>query len=494
MVEPIGLQTRVPEFDLGSMLAKVAQIQHAQTANALASLQLQQGQRQESALQDYQRRVAGGDPTAVSALAGFPQLHTQAIQAQSTQQTYHNEQNARAAERVANAGLEGSPERNAAWQSELAQAAKEGRIPTLMHQSLAAQPPTDQRLRGIINLATPLQNENPTYGVVGQDAFGIPQYGWIEPRHMRITQPTNAPQQSASREQLAGLAGPEFLTELEKQDKGTADQVRAILDGRAPYPSPNSRDPRAKMLQWMVSRADPNFDMVNFQARQRTRTDFTSGKAARDLTSFNTAIGHLDDLDKSIDKLGNLNIPGGSWARVLTNPIAAGLSPSTAAKFREFQIARNAVADELSRAFKGANISDTEVQEWKKVMNEADSTTALKAGVHEGIKLLRSRIDAVGDAYNRGMGTTRDPLELLTPKAQQVLKRLESGGPRVEKTDHGPLPKGADIPPAIMQHIDAINKGAATITLPSGKTLTADEFKRALRDKIERGEWRLPNG
>jgi hypothetical protein len=38
--------------------------------------------------------------------------------------------------------------------------------------------------------------------------------------------------------------------------------------------------------------------------------------------------------------------------------------------------------------------------------------------------LLHSRIEAIGDQYNQGMGTTKDPLTLLNPKAQSVLNKI----------------------------------------------------------------------
>jgi hypothetical protein len=56
---------------------------------------------------------------------------------------------------------------------------------------------------------------------------------------------------------------------------------------------------------------DPTFDGVNFQARAKTRSDFTSGKSAQNITALNTVVGHLDHLDRTIDGLGNSG-PGGA--------------------------------------------------------------------------------------------------------------------------------------------------------------------------------------
>jgi hypothetical protein len=51
------------------------------------------------------------------------------------------------------------------------------------------------------------------------------------------------------------------------------------------------------------------FDAVNYKSRQATRQKFTKGKGADNLTAFNTAIGHLGSLDKSIDHLNNSGFP-----------------------------------------------------------------------------------------------------------------------------------------------------------------------------------------
>lgn len=208
--------------------------------------------------------------------------------------------------------------------------------------------------------------------------------------------------------------------------------VQAIIEGRAPYPA-NSRASDAAAIREAVHAQDPSFDAVNYNSRLKTRQDATSGKTAQNLTSFNTTIGHLGTFDKTIDELHNSGSP--VW-----NTIANAVSGQTDTKFAaakaNFETAKTAVIDEMTRAFRGTGGNVHDLEQWEKNISSAASPQALHAAVRQAAELLKSRIDSVGDTYNRGMGTTKDPLELLTPKATESFNRLLSGGGS-DKPTHG---------------------------------------------------------
>lgn len=216
---------------------------------------------------------------------------------------------------------------------------------------------------------------------------------------------------------------PEVLQSL---DPTLASTVKALDEGRMQFPSGFAlKSPYWQNILRLVSNYDPSFDAVNYNARARTRQDFTAGKSAQNITSFNTAIGHLGTLNDSIDALGNTNF---SW---LNSPLqavkgAAGDTEFQAAQKR-FMAAKQAVTDELTRAFRGSGGNVHDIVGWEQTLNQADSPAALHAAVKSAVDLLHSRIESVGDQYNRGMGTTRDPLTLLSPHAQATVNRLEGG-------------------------------------------------------------------
>lgn len=222
---------------------------------------------------------------------------------------------------------------------------------------------------------------------------------------------------AAEAKAIAGGEAPE-LNEPQK------NRVRAIIDGREPYPA-TSRAPDAAKIRAGVHAEDPNFDAINYKSRETTRKNFTSGKAAGNVTAFNTAIGHLGTLYDSVDGLGNRGSP---WYNRLTQPISENLDTKYATNLKKFEAARTAVADELTRAFRGSGGNVHDIIQWEKTMSTADSPQALKGAVQQAAELLNSRIVSLGDEYNRGMGTTKDPLELLNPKAAKAFQHLLEGG------------------------------------------------------------------
>src|SRR5579872_2292770 len=99
--------------------------------------------------------------------------------------------------------------------------------------------------------------------------------------------------------------GEDFLKTLKPE---VAAQVKALAEGRMAFPSGFAlRSPYWQQMLQAVSQYDPTFDAVNYTARAKTRSDFTSGAAAKNVTSLNTVIGHLDELDKAARDLNNSN-------------------------------------------------------------------------------------------------------------------------------------------------------------------------------------------
>jgi hypothetical protein len=141
------------------------------------------------------------------------------------------------------------------------------------------------------------------------------------------------------------------------------------------------------------------------------------------VASFNTAIGHLGALDKAIDGLENTRFP---TVNASANAARAAYDPDFAAKMKQFDITKTAVVDELTRAFRGTGGNVHDLKTWEAAISSSDSPTALKASVRQAVELLRSRIEALGDQYNRGMATKvpKDALDLLSPKAKATLKML----------------------------------------------------------------------
>lgn len=226
----------------------------------------------------------------------------------------------------------------------------------------------------------------------------------------------------AQLEAQSSLSGDAYLKTL---DPTHAEQVKAMAEGRMAIPSGYQlKIPKNQQLLDDVSQYDPTFDSVNLGARAKTRGAFTSGVQARNITSFNTALGHLGTLAKAAEDLHNSSFP--TYNRVIN-----GIGPEVGAtdlagRVKAFGIAKQAVVEELGRAFKGAAPDVHGTKEWEKQISDADSPVALRRAIGQAADLLGSRINAMQDSYNAGMGTTDQPLPMLNPHARDALSAFQS--------------------------------------------------------------------
>lgn len=218
--------------------------------------------------------------------------------------------------------------------------------------------------------------------------------------------------------------GDDFLGKL---PKSTADQVKALAEGRMQFPAGFAlKSPYWQNMISMVSQYDPNFDAINYQSRAATRKDFTSGASSKNVTAINTAIGHLDSLDKAASALDNGSTP---FINSIKNTVLPQLGGTQkAANLRTFQQAKEAVANELMRVFRGTGASSSDTQKWAETINAADSPPALKAAIRSAVDLLDSRITALDVQYKRGMGTTASVMDLINPKTKATYERLHNVG------------------------------------------------------------------
>lgn len=285
-----------------------------------------------------------------------------------------------------------------------------------------------------------------TFHQVGVDALGNPQYGFVDPVNKTVVPAGGGGIGGAGNTgklaAISHLSGDEWANaavETGALPKHIVEEIKAYHSGKLPYNASMAQKPRGQALTSLIMQYDPSFDAVNYTSRNATRKDFTSGTSAKNITSFNTAIGHLGHLNDAIDGLGNTGYP---LVNSAVNAVKRNVDPDFAARESRFNTARTAVTEELARAFKGMGATVTEVHEWEKKLSAADSPQALRAAIQEGVGLLQSRIDALGQQYNKGMGTSRDPLELLSPEARSTLSKITAGssGHSTAKEEASPAP------------------------------------------------------
>ena len=260
---------------------------------------------------------------------------------------------------------------------------------------------------------------------------------------------------------------------LKGLEPGFATQVKALAEGRQPFPTGFAlRSPYWQRMLQAVANYDPSFDAVNYNARYRTRADFTSGATSKNITAINTAIGHLGTLLGSSEDLGNYNVHFVNTVRNWVNEAKGGES---AAKINNFNTARTAVANELTRVFRGTGGAEADIKEWEERIHAAQSPAELQGAVGQAVHLLASRLDALQNTYQRGMGTTADVFDLLSPKAKQTLASLPGGSAMLKEE-----PKPAAAAPQVPPNAAALPKGRISTkaqydALPSGTLFTAPD-------------------
>jgi len=233
--------------------------------------------------------------------------------------------------------------------------------------------------------------------------------------------------------QMGGGSGPVAISGdthgddlLKTMPQPIADQVKALAEGRMAFPAGFAlKSPYWQTMISLVSAYDPSFDAVNYNARNKVRQDFTSGKSAENLKALNTAMAHLDSLNTAMSSLNNfggvltpLNAPTNYVESTLGDP-----------RQKDVQLKTEAVSNELAKVFRSSGMSQSDIGRWQDTISPNMSPAQQKAVVQGALDLMNGRIQALGDTYSKGLGTTGDGLQLLSPKAQQTYQKLSGQAP-----------------------------------------------------------------
>lgn len=219
------------------------------------------------------------------------------------------------------------------------------------------------------------------------------------------------------------LTGDAYLASVPAHERA---KIKAIAEGRVAAPRPGTRF--GETILSKVAQYDPTFDAANSQSRLKTRTDFTSGKSAQAVNALNTAMGHLLHLDTQAKDLGNFStLPG------LLNPIYnKGRQIGGDTKLPAFQQTKQAASSEMRKVFAGsAGGNLTELKEWQESLDSSQSYEQLHAAIRNGVELMGSRLNALQDQYQTGMGRSDQPMQLIKPGVANATRKrfgIDLGG------------------------------------------------------------------
>lgn len=223
---------------------------------------------------------------------------------------------------------------------------------------------------------------------------------------------------------------------------GATGQVATAIKGMANYTlNPASFSTSAKQAQSGLTRGelvtlaqqyDPSFNEANWASRQALITNFSSGKYSQSVNSLNTAVGHISDI------LGNFSgvaQHGNSFVNAAQNELATLFGSGAPVKAN---LNINAATGELARLFTGVGATKDEMAALGSISANS-SPDQIKNYIEAASQLLGSKLSALGDTYQSGMGKAKKG-GFLSPASQQALLDLQAKGFNIK------VPELADSP------------------------------------------------
>jgi hypothetical protein len=182
-----------------------------------------------------------------------------------------------------------------------------------------------------------------------------------------------------------------------------------------------SKDPTGRNIIAGAIEKNPDLDATNYQAKQRVKNSFTSGKDKANIQSLRQVIYHLERLKASAEALNNHDWT--SW-NSFGNYV---LSKTGDPRIVRFDNDANAVANEMATVFKNSGATDVEgIKSWHNQLNSSESPAQLHASINEAAELAASRLGVIQKAWTDGMGTST-PFPILDKKSAHILTKLGAG-------------------------------------------------------------------
>lgn len=243
--------------------------------------------------------------------------------------------------------------------------------------------------------------------MTGQDTFA-----WVNPQNQTIkptaigdgTQAQGPSLGAFSDAVKAGVQGQALYEYLPPSMKST---VKSMIEGRMSPPTGAAlRSPQTMALINAANSIDPNFDAANWGVRSSLAKNYLAGgKQFQEMQAIGTVAGHLENLAKSADALGNTDYP-------MVNGVVNWVRQNTGdPRIARFGTDVQAVSNELSKAYRGGHVTEGDVKEWNSKINAASSPAQLKAVIGEFNDLLRSKREMIETGYKQGMGGVPLPSE-----------------------------------------------------------------------------------
>jgi hypothetical protein len=145
--------------------------------------------------------------------------------------------------------------------------------------------------------------------------------------------------------------GDDFLATLPENQR---EQIRSVAEGRTPLTVFSIKGGHRERIHQLVMQYDPTYNAT----RATTWKEFTTGSTARNVTSINTAIGHMGTMYDLAEAMNNKDP---KLVNSVVNRVSTALGKP---EVNNFETARQAVGEELMRTFRQVGASEQEAKAW----------------------------------------------------------------------------------------------------------------------------------
>jgi hypothetical protein len=278
----------------------------------------------------------------------------------------------------------------------------------------------DPKTGKAVHLYEPEQKDNFQVVQTGESGLGQKTFSKMNKADGTMTPIVGAPGGDNS----IGLGDPtktgaDYLATIPPQQAGI---VKAMVEGRQAPPSSFALSkPYWQNMIAAAQQYDPTFDQIQWSGRVAGVKDFSAGKSSEMVRSANQTLQHVNALLDSADALHNGNYPSMNWVGNKFNEATGGGEPGA------FKTNAHAVADEMSKVFKGGNLSDSEIRAWEENLSPNMSPAQLRAQIGKLSELLHGSLQALEEKRVASIGQVAADKAgpIIKPAGQAVLKRID---------------------------------------------------------------------
>lgn len=221
--------------------------------------------------------------------------------------------------------------------------------------------------------------------------------------------------------------GRSFLLTMNNEDGSPDYQLRREVYNLATgVGDPNSFEKRygsRKEMESAARQVNPNYDPSWYDQAKKTNLAYTSGgKRADNVTSYRTAINHIDKIyELGKDLKEGKSITGTrleQWAKNLAKEATGSTD------INSFKKLKNMVSTEVAKYLQGTGVvAEAAREESSKLFGDADTWEQLEKGIANTFELMKGRAEPMVQEYIEGFGNKKN-YNILDEKGHQVLRKF----------------------------------------------------------------------